>query len=210
MYKIYINETPLLLVNEKAAAEKLPGDAENLVTRYSGKHKTLLNYADMLEKTNRYKSVTIFTPDVEQLFSDLLLHYDLIEAAGGLIFNPKNEVLMIYRRGFWDMAKGKIDPGETSEEAAVREVLEETGIEVKLGHFICHTYHTYRNQKDKRKLKRTYWYHMTTTNSSFKLQYEEDIEKGEWIKIEDFLNSERKVYSNILNVLKAGRMNRLD
>ena len=37
----------------------------------------------------------------------------IIEAAGGMVFNEKNELLMIFRRGFWDLPKGKIDPGET-------------------------------------------------------------------------------------------------
>lgn len=202
MYKIYINDTPLLLVNEKVAQEKMPGDEKNLVARYTGKPKILLNYADMLEKSQRYDSVTIYWNDVEALFTDFQSHYGIIEAAGGLIFNPKGEVLMIFRRGFWDMAKGKIDPGETPEETAVREVAEETGLnQVELGDFLCHTYHTYRNRKEKRKLKRTYWYVMQTEKTEIKLQYEEDIEQGEWVEIGDFFNSKKKVYGNILDVL---------
>jgi diadenosine hexaphosphate hydrolase (ATP-forming) len=49
--------------------------------------------------------------------------------AGGLVFNDQDEVLLIRDRlGYWVFPKGHLDPGETLEEAAVREVAEETGI----------------------------------------------------------------------------------
>ena len=51
-----------------------------------------------------------------------------IIAAGGLVTNENNELLMIFRRGKWDLPKGKLDKGETIEECAIREVEEETGI----------------------------------------------------------------------------------
>lgn len=204
MYKIYINETLILLGNTKEMLEKLPGDEQNLVGRYSGKPKILLNYADMAEKGNRYHSISLFSDDVEKLFQDFQSHYGLIEAAGGVIFNEQNEILTIFRRGFWDLPKGKIDPGETSEQTALREVAEETGLNnVRLGKLIHQTYHTYRNRKDKRKLKRTYWYIMHTTETELNLQYEEDIEKAEWVNIEAFLNSGKKIYGNIKDVIRS-------
>ncbi len=43
-----------------------------------------------------------------------------VEAAGGLVLNEKGEVLMIFRRGSWDLPKGKIDPNESVETAAIR------------------------------------------------------------------------------------------
>ena len=51
-----------------------------------------------------------------------------IEAAGGIIISEKGELLMIFRRGKWDLPKGKIDQGETPPQAAIREVKEETGL----------------------------------------------------------------------------------
>jgi len=47
--------------------------------------------------------------------------------AGGLVTNENNELLMIFRRGKWDLPKGKADEGETVEACALREVEEETG-----------------------------------------------------------------------------------
>ena len=52
----------------------------------------------------------------------------LLVAAGGLVENEKGEILFMFRRGKWDMPKGKRDPGETLEECALREVEEETGV----------------------------------------------------------------------------------
>ena len=46
----------------------------------------------------------------------------LIQAAGGLVVNEKGEVLFMFRRGKWDLPKGKLDPGETLEACALREV----------------------------------------------------------------------------------------
>ena len=51
-----------------------------------------------------------------------------IIAAGGLVTNKHNELLMIFRRAKWDLPKGKLDEGESIEACAVREVEEETGI----------------------------------------------------------------------------------
>jgi 8-oxo-dGTP pyrophosphatase MutT (NUDIX family) len=45
-----------------------------------------------------------------------------IIAAGGLVLNEDKEILMIFRRGFWDLPKGKLDPDETIEHCALREV----------------------------------------------------------------------------------------
>ena len=67
-----------------------------------------------------------------------------IIAAGGLVFNEKNELLMIYRRGKWDLPKGKLDEGERIEDCAVREVMEETGINrINISNKIGETYHAY-------------------------------------------------------------------
>ena len=49
--------------------------------------------------------------------------------AGGLVINNNSKVLFIYRKNKWDLPKGKLDDGENLEEAAIREVVEETGLD---------------------------------------------------------------------------------
>lgn len=53
---------------------------------------------------------------------------DVIKAAGGVVQAGDGRVLMILRNGVWDLPKGKIESGESVEEAAIREVEEETGL----------------------------------------------------------------------------------
>ena len=51
-----------------------------------------------------------------------------VRAAGGIVTAPDNTMLLIQRNGRWDLPKGKVEPGETLLQAALREVEEETGI----------------------------------------------------------------------------------
>ena len=53
-----------------------------------------------------------------------------IAAAGGLVKNERGEKLFIFRLGKWDLPKGKLSGKETAEEAAIREVKEETGLQI--------------------------------------------------------------------------------
>ncbi len=58
-----------------------------------------------------------------------------IEAAGGVVTRPGKQVLLVHRPKYddWSFPKGKLDPGEHAVAAAVREVAEETGLDVRLG-----------------------------------------------------------------------------
>ena len=53
----------------------------------------------------------------------------IILAGGGVVTNEHGDLLMIFRRGKWDLPKGKLDKGETIEACALREVTEETGVQ---------------------------------------------------------------------------------
>jgi len=189
-------------MNTQEKEELLPSDKNILIAKYLGKSKYLLTYIDLLEKSKKFDSVVIYTENYNKLVDDFKGLYKIIEAAGGVVQNEKNEILMIYRLGYWDLPKGKIDKGESSEIAAVREVNEETGInQIELGALLTETYHTYKNEKGRRILKRTYWYRMQTQNQKLIPQTEENIEIAEWISLEKFLSENRLVYRSILDVL---------
>jgi 8-oxo-dGTP pyrophosphatase MutT (NUDIX family) len=60
-------------------------------------------------------------------------------SAGGIVLNSKGEVLLIHnaamrdpKKSYWGFPKGHIEEGESSKEAAVREVEEETGLIVEV------------------------------------------------------------------------------
>jgi 8-oxo-dGTP pyrophosphatase MutT (NUDIX family) len=129
----------------------------------------------------------------------------LILAAGGLVENEKGEILFMFRRGKWDLPKGKLDPGETLEECALREVEEETGVgQLKLKKFLLQTLHEYE-ELGKVIQKKTHWFQMTTiSHQSLVPQTEEDITDLRWIAPADFEIVLRNTYPAIVEVLRAG------
>ncbi|MFT5834592.1 MAG: 8-oxo-dGTP pyrophosphatase MutT (NUDIX family) [Cognaticolwellia sp.] len=201
MYKIYINDKPIFLTNAEFG-KKQKADEKNLVVLFRHR-KSLFQYVDSLEKNNHFNSITIFSKKLDVLKEDFFSIYKTVEAAGGVVYNDHGEILMIYRRGFWDLPKGKMDEGESIEETAIREVQEEVGLnDIKIVKPLPTTFHTYRNRKDKRCIKPTYWFAMKTSETEVTLQTEEDIEDSIWIKPEDFLNSNKVAYGSISDVLK--------
>lgn len=154
-----------------------------------------------IEKSN-VGAVILFTHDFRSSKQLLWDQFTVIQAGGGLVENENQEILMIYRRGKWDLPKGKLDEGETLEECAVREVKEETGLKnIQLLNFLVTTYHTYHafNQFI---LKETYWYRMKTISAQ-KLtpQTEEDIVQIEWVKPEGMPEKLIHTYPSIRDVL---------
>lgn len=129
-----------------------------------------------------------------------------IIAAGGIVVNPNEEILWIFRRGFWDLPKGKLDPGETIEACALREVIEETGIQdLVLGALVLTTKHQYHDAYLNTEVeKTTYWYKMSTSSIQKGIpQTEEDIEAIEWVKKEALQPYLDTTYDTIKLVMKA-------
>ena len=130
-----------------------------------------------------------------------------IQAGGGLVSNDRGEYLMIFRRGLWDLPKGKCEAGERIEECAVREVLEETGLStVELGSLICVTHHTY-HLDGIFCLKHTYWFQMKNRNGEpLRPQIEEEIHKAEWMPWSEVLAHAPLCYNSVKEVIsRAGR-----
>jgi 8-oxo-dGTP diphosphatase len=58
-------------------------------------------------------------------------------AASVAVFDARRRVLLVLERDEWSYPGGRLEPGETPEQAAVREAREEAGIEVELGPLLC-------------------------------------------------------------------------
>ena len=129
-----------------------------------------------------------------------------IIAAGGIVVNPNNEILWIFRRGFWDLPKGKLDPNESIETCALREVMEETGMQdLELKELLLTTKHQYHDPYLNEPVeKTTYWYKMTSGILQEGIpQTEEDIDTVEWVNKDELHNYLNKTFPSIKDVLAA-------
>ena len=94
----------------------------------------LKSVIEQAEHTTALQNFLITGNSSEELEELFFSNYQFLEAAGGVVLSEEKKVLMMFRKGKWDLPKGKIDPGETVKQAARREVVEETGIkELKIG-----------------------------------------------------------------------------
>ena len=120
-----------------------------------------------------------------------------------------DEVLLIFRRGKWDLPKGKLDEGEAMETCALRETEEETGLRnAKLEEPLTVTHHTYHQDKDYI-LKESHWFLMHGERQVLTPQTDEDIEQCEWVKVKNLAAYLENAHPSIMDVIKAG-IKRLD
>lgn len=143
---------------------------------------TIERLLSLLQKSSgsRLLSITLGCLDKSDCEAAIKKPFKIIKAAGGVVFKG-NKMLLMFRRGVWDLPKGKLDDGESSRQGAAREVEEETGVRVAVGERICTTWHTY-TLNGSRILKRTKWYRMSVIDDSrMAPQAEEDIEKLAWL-----------------------------
>ncbi len=120
-----------------------------------------------------------------------------IVAAGGVVRNSNNDMLFIFRNGFWDLPKGKVEPGEDIANTAVREVIEETGINnIELKKTLKTTFHTYK-EFNILVLKETRWFEMFSDDTNLQPQTEEGITELKWVAANEINNYCNKSYPNI-------------
>lgn len=140
-----------------------------------------------------YGTLTLSFQDLAQkdsFFTQYSKKYKCIEAAGGLVLDAKGRMMLIYKRNRWDLPKGKIDSGENTEQTALREVEEETGVSgLTILDTLPTTYHVFP-KNDEWRMKITHWYLMHAREIQHaKPQTEEDIELIEWFSKETlFIN----------------------
>ena len=147
--------------------------------------------------------LTFESESIEKGIDKLRKAFKLIYAAGGLI-EKNNKYLFIYRLKKWDLPKGKLDMGESPEEAGIRECEEECGItKLTITSELPSTYHIYKH-KGGFALKKIFWYAMKTEHNGILVpQIEEKIERLEWFdrsQIENIVI--QNSYPAILDVIK--------
>lgn len=200
--KIYYNNKPLILTNDRDFYIKTHPIAEGYLA-FTGAFPR--HYRLAFEHLAKPTSLGAIIEDISEksLQEELYALYEPVDAGGGVVMNEEDKILMIYRRGKWDLPKGKRDDGEDMETCALREVREETGLKkLRLGDKICDTYHVYA-QNRQNLLKCTAWYRMSGTNKETLIpQKEENIVEAKWISESELAPVVFKSYEAIKEVLK--------
>ena len=201
--KIYFNDKPLFLTNEIEPELEpfLHHDDSVFMDELSAPAVNSMIHEMKQEKIH---SGIFLYPDLEELKRRFFRKFLMVPAAGGLVTNEKGQILVIHRRGFWDLPKGKLEAGEKMEECARREVIEETGLKtVALIKPLVITYHTY-DESGKHILKDSHWYLMNgRSGDPLNPQTEEQITEIKWIDPSEAAATAAESYPSIREVFKA-------
>jgi 8-oxo-dGTP pyrophosphatase MutT (NUDIX family) len=178
--KIYFNDKPLFLCDEMTHEIKRYAHHDDTVLIDEYSHPAVNAMIHEMRRDNVHAGIFVHS-DLGALKRAFWKKFLVVQAGGGLVQNGNEQYLFMLRRGKWDLPKGKLDPGETLEQCAVREVREETGLErVQLGGPLLVTYHTY-DESGHHILKETHWYRMTAMpDQVITPQQEEQITELIW------------------------------
>ena len=200
MYKVFFNEKVLHLTDDFVKNFQI---RQGLFYKFQDTEE-LKDIIDVFTHIKKIRSLTIFHYDIDNLRDQFFHAFDkVVYAAGGVVHTPDDKILMIYRRNKWDLPKGKIDKGEEQEEAAIREVTEETGLSgFEEVNPLLSTYHVYEENKIL-VLKRVMWYDMLYKGNEVPVpQTEEDITEVKWFSPRNLFEPISNTYLTILDVLK--------
>ena len=191
MYKVFVNRLSIVLTSDK---------------NYLDNSKTFLlssiTIKEIVKKLKLNDEIFLYYPIQKKLLKEFKKKLSTIVAAGGIVKNKENQILFIFRKGKWDLPKGKIEKNEKIDEGALREVIEETGIKkVKIDGFFDTTYHIIKTQKQYF-LKETHWYKMKSNyTGKLKPQKSEGIRSVRWKKIKEVKEIKKKTFRNIAIIL---------
>ena len=191
MYKVFVNR---LIINLTSDKEFLNDSKTYLLSSISIK--------EIIKKLKIHDEVFLYYPDKKKLLKEFKEKLVTIKATGGIVTNKKNQILFIYRKGKWDLPKGKMEKNESKKESALREVIEETGVKkLKIINFFSTTFHLIKVKREYF-LKETHWYTMKTKyDGKLKPQKSEGIISAKWKTFDEALEIKKKTFRNIAIIL---------
>jgi 8-oxo-dGTP pyrophosphatase MutT (NUDIX family) len=201
--KIYFNDKPLFLCDMMTPEITAYAHHDDAVLIDEFSHPAVNSMIHEMRQPKVHAGIFVHS-DLEELRKAFWKKFLLVKAGGGLVRNAEGKYLFMLRRGVWDLPKGKLDPGETIEQCAVREVGEETGLRgVRLEGPLLLTYHTY-DESGKHILKETHWFRMSVADmSGLKPQLEEQITELRWVDAHGFGSVLSHTFPSIRDVIAA-------
>ncbi|BAO74728.1 NUDIX hydrolase [Winogradskyella sp. PG-2] len=189
MYTVFVGDKPIILTTK--VEQETDFKSFLLKSVNIGKVIKILANTDL-------KAVHLIGKNRDKLLKHFLKLLPNVVAGGGKAYNTKNEILFIYRNNKWDLPKGKVEGKESIEEAAIREVEEETGVTgLKITKPLPTTYHIFK-RNGKHKIKVTYWFEMKTDfNGKLLPQENEGITQVKWLDNKAAQKALENSYSNI-------------
>ncbi|MDR1121612.1 MAG: NUDIX domain-containing protein [Dysgonamonadaceae bacterium] len=196
--KIYFNDRVVVLTDKNIKSSAIDNDQVNVFEN----KKVLAKRLERFEESDD-ACLYISHPDPDELFEYVVAYFQYMEAAGGLVTRPNGHILMIKRHDKWDLPKGKAEKGESLQETAIREVMEECGLKTppKITGELAHTFHTY-HQDGNRILKHTAWYAMRHDGGEILYpQLSENITSAVWLPQTDLNIVLQNTYESIKQVM---------
>ena len=179
MYEVFLNERKLLVGK--------PSEFFNCCSQV--RIVELKSFSDLADQVNRFlagdEELLALAGDDPALWSRFKKLFQFIPAAGGVVRSEKG-ILLIFRRGKWDLPKGKTERHETAEMAALREVREETGLSgLVIDGALPSTWHLYLSHYPGKPevwiLKETRWFSMHSSGDQEPVpETGEEIQEVRW------------------------------
>jgi len=200
MYKIFINNKPLVLSESQ---DYYKGIESSILLKTEDKEE-LLFIVEAIENQEKVESAFVASDDIDKLWEEFKSEFTFIESAGGIVKNDNNDTLFIHRFGKWDLPKGKVNDGESDEQAATREVEEECGITgLTITKPIEATYYTYSVNESKI-LKKVQWFEMLYSGSEAPApQKDEGITEVKWFGEADLADAMENTYQSVQDLFSV-------
>jgi ADP-ribose pyrophosphatase YjhB (NUDIX family) len=199
MYKVFNDNVPLIIHSDIFYL----AEVDNFLYIKYEKSDEWRYIFENLWLNEGIKGLSVFSDNSTNAWSEFKSNFKFVSAAGGIVHNEHDEILVIERNKHLDLPKGHIEDEELAKDAALREVAEECGLK---NHTLNSSnpkvsYHIYR-LGEQWVLKKTYWFKMIASrDEQLTPQKEEGISDIYWLDKKTITNRKSEFYSSLLDLL---------
>ena len=203
MHKIFFERRCLIICQTDDQALADPNAIEFHISDRIDIHTIV----DMFAASESLARIYLPTENTGLMYRRVCAEFKEVNAAGGLVANRRGDYLLINRNGLWDLPKGHQEQGEDISITAIREVMEETGVDqLELQDLVCVTDHCYLRGGIWH-LKHTWWYRMLYNDpTDLTPQREEDISKAAWVAKSSLPSFLKNSYPSIVEVFREAKV----